>query len=63
MTCHLLETELTERLAERETLRDRVRELRATAPINCYTAQSEIAHLAEQIANLSGRIAYLRCMR
>jgi hypothetical protein len=65
MTCQILEYELTQRLAEREALREQVRQRiwaaeQGEAP---KTDEAEDVRLAEQIAALSGRISYLRCMR
>jgi hypothetical protein len=65
MTCQTLEDELTQRLAEREVLRDQVRQRIWAAELGEAetTDEAEDIRLAEQIAALSGRISYLRCMR
>jgi hypothetical protein len=64
MTCQMLEAELTERLAEREVLREQVRQRIWAAELGeAESEPAEDARLAEQIAALTGRISYLRCMR
>ncbi len=57
-----IETELTQRLAEREALRDRARRITETAPTSPGKSAA-LSQLAEEISNLSERICFLKCMR
>ncbi len=64
-TYPMIETELDELFAARETLRDRAREIMWRGELGEQEPgdAEETARLAEEISALSGRVCFLRCMR